>query len=71
MHRWRVAAVVTELADYTDDDWANAQIALACQAIEASRSHGDFARGQLPVAPDGRCRFYSLELKAISYNKTH
>ncbi|MEZ6121477.1 MAG: hypothetical protein R3C28_33650, partial [Pirellulaceae bacterium] len=47
IRHWRVAAFITEMAHYTDDDWTTSQIDLVVQlshdAIDAIRSHGDFA----------------------------
>lgn len=47
VHHWRVAAVITEMANYTDSDWTASQLDLVIQlsrhAVDAIRSHGDFA----------------------------
>ena len=61
IQRWRVSAVVTELAHYADNDWTTSQvdtvIQLSQHAIEAIRLHGDFAASDAqswPVLDDKR-----------------
>ena len=59
--RWRVSAVITEMAYYADDDWTPEQVDLVLQlcdnAISAIRQHGDFAATDVeswPVLDDQR-----------------
>lgn len=59
--KWRISAVVTELAHYADDEWTSEQIDLVLQlcddAISAIRKHGDFAASDVeswPVLDDQR-----------------
>jgi hypothetical protein len=55
VHHWRVAAVVTELAHYADDDWSPSQvdavIELSRNATDAIRRHGDFAADDVQSWP--------------------
>ena len=61
VQHWRVAAFITEMAHYTDDNWTTSQVDLVIQlsrhAIDAIRSHGDFAASDVqswPVLDENR-----------------
>lgn len=61
VQHWRVAALVTELAHYADDDWSPSQvdtvIELSRNATDTIRRHGDFAADDVqswPVLDDHR-----------------
>ena len=59
--KWRVSAVITEMAYYADDEWTAEQVDLILQlcddAISTIRQHGDFAASDVeawPVLDDQR-----------------
>ena len=55
IRKWRVAAAITEMACYTDDEWTTHQIdlivKLSRQAIMAIRQHGDFSASDVETWP--------------------
>lgn len=48
INNWRIAAIITELAAYANDEWSEKQLivvlSLASKAIETVRNHGDFSQ---------------------------
>ena len=55
IRKWRIAAAITEMACYTDDEWTTHQIdlivKLSRQAIMAIRQHGDFSASDVETWP--------------------